>query len=149
MRRTLLLLLAIFVCLFATGCLRRTLAITSEPPGALLWLNGREIGRTPADVDFLFYGTYDVVLEADGYEPLITKGDAVAPWWDNVPFDLVSEVAAGNQHVIVPLHYVLQPRKDDRQLLLQRARDLRQMIPPRASQPQTAPTTEPASQPGE
>ncbi|MFB3120043.1 MAG: PEGA domain-containing protein [Stenotrophomonas maltophilia] len=40
--------------------------ITSEPPGALVWLNDREIGRTPVDVDFEFYGRYDVRLHLPG-----------------------------------------------------------------------------------
>src|SRR5688572_6831876 len=79
-------------CLFLTGCVRRTISISSEPAGALCWLNGREIGRTPLLVDFIYYGDYDVVLEKDGFEPLLTKGEAKAPLWDTVPFDFISEV---------------------------------------------------------
>ena len=45
-------------CLCLTGCVRRTISISSEPAGALCWLNGREIGRTPLSVDFIYYGDY-------------------------------------------------------------------------------------------
>lgn len=117
-----LLLAAILIC---TGCVRRTLSITSEPAGALVWLNDREIGRTPIEVDFLHYGTYDVRLHKDGYEPLLTSGDAKAPWWDSIPIDLVSEMLPGEHHSRVAWHYVLQPRDDDPQALLQRAVELR------------------------
>ena len=58
--------------LLCTGCVRRTISIVSNPPGALVWLNDREVGRTPIEVEFLYYGTYDVRIVKDGYEPLIT-----------------------------------------------------------------------------
>src|SRR5689334_12153842 len=74
-----LLVLLITAGFIASGCVRRTLSITSDPPGALLWLNGREVGRTPVDVDFIYYGVYDVQLVKDGYEPLLSSGHADAP----------------------------------------------------------------------
>lgn len=49
-----------------TGCLERTITITSQPTGALVHLNDREVGRTPVVVPFTFYGTYTVRLEHDG-----------------------------------------------------------------------------------
>ena len=115
------------VALFnAGGCVRRTLTITTEPSGALLWLNDREIGRTPVEVDFDFYGTYDVRLERDGYEPMMTSGKANAPWWDTVVLDLVAEAVPGTLTSRVEWHYVMQPVDDDREGLIDRARQLRE-----------------------
>lgn len=111
-----------------TGCVRRTITITSEPAGALVWLNGREIGRTPVTVDFLYYGEYDVQLVADGCEPLLTTGKADAPWWDNVPLDLMAEVTPGQKRSEIHWHYVLGPRHDDPEALLERARELRSRV---------------------
>jgi len=125
-----------------TGCVRRTISISSEPEGALCWLNGREIGRTPLSVDFTYYGDYDVVLQKDGYEPLLTKGEAKAPLWDTVPFDFVSEVIPGERQSNFKWHYDLQPRNDDPASLLERARDLRQQVPP-IEAPTTAPDAAP------
>jgi hypothetical protein len=73
------------------GCVRRQLTVTSDPPGALVYLNGEEFGRTPVTRDFTWYGTYDVVLRKEGYETLKTRGKVIAPWWQWVPFDLFAE----------------------------------------------------------
>lgn len=137
MPRTLLLVILICLGMIQAGCVRRTISINSDPPGALLWLNGREIGRTPVDVDFLYYGIYDVQLVADGYEPLLTSGEAAPPWWDNIPLDLFSELVPGEHESRIIWNYQLQPRNDDPAGLLERARELRQRIalPPSATEP--------------
>ena len=127
--------------LLLTGCVRRTITITSEPSGALCWLNGREIGRTPVEVDFLYYGTYDVQLVADGHEPLLTSGEAKAPIWDSIPIDLVAEMVPGKHESRIAWHYRLDPRNDDSATLLERARALRSRIgsTPESSSATTAP----------
>jgi hypothetical protein len=78
------------------GCVRRTLTVTTNPPGALIFLNGVEAGRSPLEHDFIFYGTYDVAVRKDGYETLKTKGKVIAPWWQWVPLDFFAE--------FLPLH---------------------------------------------
>ncbi|MHC4989420.1 MAG: PEGA domain-containing protein [Planctomycetota bacterium] len=114
--------------LLAAGCVERTIKITSEPAGALVWVNDREIGRTPVDTDFVYYGTYDVRLELSGHEPLLTSGDAVAPWWDWAGPDLVSELLPVPLHHEVLWHYVLEPVDEDAEALLERARGLREQV---------------------
>jgi len=52
--------------LAAGGCVHRTLEVESNPPGALVYLNGEEVGRTPMRKEFLWYGTYDVQLRKEG-----------------------------------------------------------------------------------
>jgi hypothetical protein len=47
------------------GCVERTISITSEPRGALVYLNDEEVGRTPVSVPFTYYGVYDVRLERE------------------------------------------------------------------------------------
>ena len=122
------------------GCVRRTISITSDPTGALVTLNGREVGRTPLDVDFLYYGTYDVVLEKDGCEPLLTFGEADAPIWDNVPLDLFAELAPANLSSHIAWHYMLEPRNDDPAALVDRAREVRDRL-----EAAPHPATEPAA----
>lgn len=116
-----LLLLTVALC----GCVRRTITVISEPSGALVWLNDREVGRTPVTVEFEFYGTYDVRLEKEGYEPLQTSGEAKAPLWDIIGVDLVAEAMPGEPHSKVVWTYALTPRNDDETALLQRAAELR------------------------
>jgi hypothetical protein len=117
--------LALLACgCLATGCVRRTITISTDPPGAMVWLNDREIGRSPVDVDFDYYGTYDVRLEREGYEPQMTSGDAKAPLWDMVGLDLVAELLPFDLHSRVEWHYALEPGKKDREALIERARTL-------------------------
>ena len=54
--------LALAALALTAGCVRREIEVTSTPPGALLTLNGREIGRTPTRIEFTFDGVYDVRL---------------------------------------------------------------------------------------
>lgn len=110
------------------GCVERVIEITSDPAGALVWINDREVGRTPLEVEFLHYGTFDVRLELDGYEPLDTSGEAMPPWWDQVPFDLFAEAVPGQPESRVEWHYELAPRNDDRSALMERALELRGQV---------------------
>ena len=45
------------------GCVERRVWIDSNPPGALVWLNDAQVGRTPVDVSITHHGVYDVRLE--------------------------------------------------------------------------------------
>ena len=111
--------------LTAAGCVDRTLVITSTPPGALVWVNDREVGRTPVRTAFTYYGTYDVRLVREGFEALQSEGRAVAPWWDRPIVDLVAEVMPERYESMVSWHFHLQPRDDDRGVLVERARSMR------------------------
>jgi hypothetical protein len=77
------------------GCVRRTMSVRSDPPGALVYMNGQEIGRTPLTRDFTWYGAYDVQLRKEGYETLSAKTPVTAPWWQWPPFDLFAELVPG------------------------------------------------------
>ena len=79
------------LCLAGGGCVQRVVHVRSDPPGAAVWLNDREVGRTPFDREFLWYGDYDVVARADGYQTLKTTREVTAPWWQWVPFDLLTD----------------------------------------------------------
>ncbi len=122
------LVLAALVAL--SGCVQRTITITTEPPGSLVWLNGREVGRTPVEVGFKHYGTYEVRLEHLGYEPMMTSGRADPPWWDNVGLDLIAELTLADLESRIEWHYVMEPLNNDREALLNRARELRKGTDP-------------------
>ncbi len=127
MRIALTISLLLAVCC-TSGCVRRTITITSDPPGTLVWLNDREVGRTPVTVDFLYYGTYDVRLEREGHEPKMTHGVARAPVWDNVPLDFFAEILPVEFHSRVQWHYELMPLDDDQDALRDRAESLREKL---------------------
>lgn len=75
----------------ASGCVERTMRITSTPPGARVFLNDQEVGLTPLKVSFLWYGDYDIILRKPGFETLATHHRVPAPWYQFPPIDLVAE----------------------------------------------------------
>lgn len=91
------------------GCLDRTLLVTSDPPGASVTVNDVEVGRTPVEASFTYYGTYDVLLTLDGHEPLRTKATATAPVYEYPPLDLAAEALPARIRNQVKWHFTLQP----------------------------------------
>jgi hypothetical protein len=113
--------------LLAGGCVgvRRQLTVDSSPPGALVYLNGDEIGRTPVTYDFNYYGTMDLRLRKDGYETLEATPKVWAPWWQVPPIDLIAEAfSATDRHA---LSYELTPKREDAppEELVRRGEELR------------------------
>ena len=68
------------------------MTIKSDPPGALVYLNDREIGRTPVTRDFTWYGDYQVEIRRDGYESVKTHKWVIAPAYQWIPLDLFAEL---------------------------------------------------------
>jgi len=91
------------------GCLERTIVVTSEPPGAVVWLNDQELGRTPVETDFTFYGTYDVRLRLEGYEPLVTSRVASAPIYEVPGLDIFAEAVPAKIATRLEWHFDLVP----------------------------------------
>jgi len=111
-----------------TGCVQRTISITSQPDGALVHLNDEEVGRTPLRVPYLFYGTYDVRLEKDGCKPLWTKQKTKAPWWETPGPDLIAEMIPNNK-VEQNWHFELETiTPAEEEALISRAQTMRDSI---------------------
>jgi hypothetical protein len=96
----------------ASGCqsVQRRMTIRSNPPGALVLVDGREIGYTPASVDFTYYATREVTVVKDGYETLTTLQRFEKPWYQYPGVEFVSDnflpVTVTNRHDIT---YNLRP----------------------------------------
>ena len=119
---------ALAAALVAGGCVERTLQIRSEPPGALVYLNGEEAGRTPMRKTFIWYGTYDVQLRKEGYVTESAETKVWAPWWQVPPIDLVAEVLPvplRDRHVVTYRLKQQTERQTDPALLLERAAGMR------------------------
>lgn len=114
------------MCFMLIGCVERTISISSQPNGALVYLNDEEVGRTPVDVPFTFYGVYDVRMERDGFKPLWTTHEAVAPWWENPGPDLIAEMLPGRRKVNLKWHFEMVAKGEpDEEKLIERAKKLR------------------------
>jgi hypothetical protein len=126
------------------------MSIESNPPGALVYLNNQEVGRTPMTRDFKWYGDYDVQLRLEGYETLTTNQKVIAPAWNWVPFDLFAGLLPFTfkdersfSYALTPL----DPAKDQPEGLLNRAGELRGQLEGSAFTREAATTTRPATQP--
>lgn len=129
------------------GCVRREVEITSTPPGALVTVNGRDLGRTPARVNFTFDGTYDVRLRLAGYESVAGKGTTDMPAWDFIGADLVAEVAPANIHRLERWHFDLVPEADAEVGLRDRAEAARRAAEAMPAQAPDAPAPAPTATP--
>ncbi|MCU0689145.1 MAG: PEGA domain-containing protein [Phycisphaerales bacterium] len=139
------LLAACAATLVATGCSRRTIEVTSEPSGALVWINDQQVGRTPLEADFKYFGTYDVRVVLDGYEPITAGMKAEAPLHEQPGIDLLA--APATLTTTVRWHFDLAPsaettlgRRAAEELVITRARAFRE-----AEVPTPAPASAPAS----
>lgn len=74
-----------------SGCVERRYTIRSDPPGALVIVNGEEIGPTPVSRAFVFYGDRRVRLQREGFEPLDVVQPINAPWYDNLATEFFTE----------------------------------------------------------
>src|SRR4051812_15001051 len=117
------------------GCLERRVSITSEPPGALVTANEVELGRTPLEASFTFYGEYDVRVEKEGFEVLRTKAKANTPIYENPPLDLLATAVPFTIETTVRWHFKLQPelvtvqsKEELERGMLERAAALRSQI---------------------
>lgn len=118
--------------LILPACVDRRISVASDPPGARVWINDTEVGRTPVQTAFKFYGVYDVRLELDGYEPIHESRKASAPLFEYPGLDLVTGVVPIDWESRTEWAFTMTPRLEDTQSpeelergLLERARQTR------------------------
>ncbi|MDR0335789.1 MAG: PEGA domain-containing protein [Planctomycetaceae bacterium] len=87
-----LLIFLVLILLFFNGCVRRRMTVRSNPPGATVYLDGEEIGRTPFSTNFDFYGKREFRVVKQGYETKTVLLSVPAPWYEWPGIDFFSEV---------------------------------------------------------
>jgi hypothetical protein len=130
------------------GCVERTMRVETNPPGALVYMNYQEVGRTPLERDFTWYGTYDVQVRNEGYETLKTRTKVIAPWWQWPPFDLVAELLPFRLKDERRVAYTLKPASTqpvEPSEILSRAEEMRDRL--ESSRHRTERTTPPEPAP--
>jgi hypothetical protein len=81
------------VLFLAAGCggVQRRITVRSNPPGAQVYIDKYEIGRTPCAVSFLYYGKREFKLVKDGCETLTVDKWIFPPWYEYYGLDFISE----------------------------------------------------------
>jgi hypothetical protein len=93
------------------GCVRRRMMIRSNPPGATVYVDDYEIGKTPVAHHFNYYGTRKIRLVKDGFETRVVMQRIRAPWYEIPPLDLASEnLVPGELRDTRTLCYQLTPQ---------------------------------------
>jgi hypothetical protein len=133
MHRIATILMPSLALLALTGCVERRISIETDPPGAIVWVNDREAGRTPVSVSFTHEGTYDLRIEKEGYEPLVTPATTDGPIWDTVPLDFFAEILPVRARNETRWMFTLAPRDDSEEALVSRAAALRAKLDDAAS----------------
>jgi hypothetical protein len=119
--------LCIFLAVFPLGCVQREMTVVTDPPGAVVYLNDREIGRTPFTRTFLWYGNYDVVVRKEGYQTLKTTAEITAPFWQFVPLDVLTDFLPLTDNTTI--RFSLSPQQPaDPQVLLTRGEQMQQAL---------------------
>ena len=128
MKRNRLWLLILAMVVSLSGCVERKFVIDSKPRGAKVYVNHVEVGTTPVDYAFLYYGTYNITLEMDGLQTETFKQRVAAPYYAYPPIDFLAEhVWPGKIRDIRRLNYELKPVfQPSTGELLQEAQDLRE-----------------------
>ena len=86
------------------------MTIQTDPPGALVYMNDQEIGRTPVTRDFTWYGDYEIEIRKEDFQTLKTHQWVKAPPSLWVPLDLFAEVLPFHFKDHHDLSFKLNPR---------------------------------------
>jgi hypothetical protein len=126
-----MLLLAAVTMVSACGCnsVHRRMTIRSDPPGALVQVDGQQLGTTPRSIDFTHYGTREIQLSMPGYETRIVEQPIKPPIYQIFPFEFFADnflpFRVTNRHDFI---YRMEPRSsrlDEEAPLLDRAQGFR------------------------
>lgn len=123
-------IIALFCCpVLLAGCIERTININTEPEGATVFLNDQEVGASPVEVPFTWYGDYDIIIRKKGYETLRTHHNVKAPWYELPGIDIITEClipfTVHDDRVLDT--FVLEPSQPpSKEALLEAAAEMRQ-----------------------
>ncbi|HJO26644.1 MAG: hypothetical protein CMK00_01455 [Planctomycetes bacterium] len=69
----------------------RVLTVESTPPGAIVRLDERIIGKTPLEHEFDHYGTVRLTLYLEGFRTRSVRAELSPPWYGRFPVDLFTD----------------------------------------------------------
>ncbi|MCE5280451.1 MAG: PEGA domain-containing protein [Planctomycetaceae bacterium] len=99
--------LMIVAAALTAGCVERQITFTSDPPGAIVIVSEKEVGRTPVTIPFTWYGDYEILYKLKDYKTVRTHAQINMPWYEVPPIDLMSELAPWTYHDFRYFHQIL------------------------------------------
>lgn len=111
---------------FSSGCVKRTLLIESDPPGAKVWINEHSVGVTPVKYEFITHGRYLFRLRKGGFREVIAREMVRAPVYEWIPLDFFFEnllpLKLEDKHSFA---YALSPQPPDERMEIEGPEDVR------------------------
>ena len=101
------LLIAVLLLLTGHGCVSRRMTIRTNPPEALVEVDGKQLGLSPVSMDFTYYGTREIKISKPGFETMTLQQPVLRPWHQTIPADFVSNHFLG-RHITDRHDYVYQ-----------------------------------------
>ena len=83
---------ALLLALASGGCVERFITVKSDPPGAAVTLDDVQVGVTPVDIPFVWYGKRILGVDHPGYVPVREVIALNPPWWQFIPLDFITDV---------------------------------------------------------
>lgn len=107
------LLLAVAMLVVGCGQTERRMTLTSDPSGALAYVNGQEVGRTPVTIDYLWHGNYRFEFRKVGFETLKTERRVNPDFHQVIGLDAITEaLIPATLHENREFHFVMVPLPD-------------------------------------
>jgi len=110
------------------GSVERRITITSSPDNAHVWLNDTDVGYTPLEVDFTWFGTYEVRVYKPGYEPIHENREIHAPLHEKPGIDFIAAMTPFKKSTRIDWHFDLAPATPSDDELILRAQELQLSI---------------------
>jgi hypothetical protein len=102
-------ILSLVLLLAALGCVERKMTVTSNPPGARVYLDDEEMGQTPVTFRFDFYGHRTFTLKKDGYRVTEEVRNVKAPLYEWPGLDVFADLGPIPIKDHKTYHFNLQP----------------------------------------
>jgi len=116
--------------LLASGCVKRTILIESDPPGAKVWINERSMEETtPLTYEFITHGCYTFRLQKSGFREVTARETVKAPVYQWFPLDFIFEffipAKLEDKHLF---KYTLEPQPVEEHLMVEEPQDRKTQI---------------------
>ncbi len=108
--RWLVVVVALVAATGLSGCVERRYTIRTDPPGALVIVNGEPIGTTPVSRSFTFYNDRTFRIIKEGYATKDLVAPFPPPWYDNIVTEFFTEnVIPYTFRDEIEFNYTLEP----------------------------------------
>jgi len=74
------------------GCVERELFLKTDPPGALVCIDGKNVGQTPVSIPFYYYGHRKIEFRLKNYKAEQVLLELDPPWYQVFPLDFMFDL---------------------------------------------------------